>query len=69
MYAVESLVGKWAASIKQRAGRGIAVNVTHETVLRMLPPYIITEREVDRAIRGLRNVFRKAGKNHAKPGV
>ncbi|HUQ94620.1 MAG TPA: aminotransferase class III-fold pyridoxal phosphate-dependent enzyme, partial [Bryobacteraceae bacterium] len=41
---------------------GLLVNVTHDTVLRMLPPYVITEREVDRAIRGLKNVFRKASK-------
>lgn len=41
---------------------GLLINVTHETVVRMLPPYIITEREIDRAIRGLRNVFRKAAK-------
>lgn len=39
---------------------GLLINVTHENVVRLLPPYIITEREVDRAVRGLRNVFRKA---------
>jgi predicted acetylornithine/succinylornithine family transaminase len=42
---------------------GLLINVTHETVVRMLPPYIITEREVDRAVRGLRNIFRKAAKS------
>jgi len=41
---------------------GLLINVTHETVVRMLPPYVITEREVDRAVRGLRNIFRKAAK-------
>lgn len=39
---------------------GLLINVTHENVVRLLPPYIITEREVDRAVRGLRNVLRKA---------
>ncbi len=47
---------------------GLLINVTHETVVRLLPPYIIQEREVDRAIRGLRNVFRKAARNH-KPSA
>ncbi|MCC6391019.1 MAG: aspartate aminotransferase family protein [Bryobacterales bacterium] len=55
--------------VNDALAEGLLINVTHETVLRMLPPYIITEREVDRAIRGLRNVFRKAAKNHAKPAV
>jgi hypothetical protein len=27
------------------------------------------DKATDRAIRGLRNVFRKASKNHAKPAV
>ncbi|MBV6431918.1 MAG: Acetylornithine aminotransferase [Bryobacteraceae bacterium] len=49
--------------VNDALAEGLLINVTHETVLRMLPPYVITEREVDRAIRGLRNVFRKAGKN------
>ncbi len=30
---------------------GLLINCTHDTVLRFLPPYIITEREVDRAVR------------------
>jgi acetylornithine/N-succinyldiaminopimelate aminotransferase len=30
--------------------RGLLINCTHETVLRFLPPYIITEKEVDQAI-------------------
>ncbi|MBL8213429.1 MAG: aspartate aminotransferase family protein [Bryobacterales bacterium] len=47
---------------------GLLINVTHDTVVRMLPPYIITEREVDRAVRGLRNVFRKAAKSY-KPNA
>ncbi len=46
---------------------GLLVNVTHDTVLRMLPPYIITEREVDRAIRGIRNVFKKAARTYVRP--
>lgn len=30
--------------------RGLLINCTHETVLRFLPPYVITEKEVDEAI-------------------
>ncbi len=39
---------------------GILFNVTHDTVIRFLPPYILTEREVDRAIAALRKIFRSA---------
>ena len=37
--------------------QGLLVNCTHEKVLRLLPPYTITEQEVDRAISGLKKVF------------
>ena len=33
------------------------MNCTHETVLRFLPPYIVTEKEVDEAIAILDSVF------------
>lgn len=39
---------------------GLLFNCTHDTVLRMLPPYILTEGEADRAISGLTKVFRGA---------
>jgi acetylornithine/N-succinyldiaminopimelate aminotransferase len=35
-------------------------NCTHDTVLRFLPPYILTEQEVDRAIITLTKIFKKA---------
>ena len=37
---------------------GLLLNCTHETVLRMLPPYIITEKEIDRGVRMLSKVFK-----------
>ena len=37
--------------------RGLLMNCTHETVLRFLPPYIITETEVDHAIEILDRTF------------
>jgi acetylornithine/N-succinyldiaminopimelate aminotransferase len=42
---------------------GLLINCTHDTVLRFLPPYIITEREVDTAIGALEKVLERA-----KPG-
>lgn len=39
---------------------GLLINCTHDTVLRALPPYILTETDVDRAITILRRVFKKA---------
>lgn len=38
---------------------GLLINCTHETVLRFLPPYVITEQEVDRAVRILSKIFKK----------
>ena len=38
---------------------GILINCTHDTVLRMLPPYIITEKEVDQAIKILGKLLAK----------
>lgn len=40
--------------------KGLLINCTHDTVLRALPPYILTEQDVDRAIMVLRAVFKKA---------
>jgi len=37
--------------------QGLLMNCTHETVLRFLPPYIITETEVDEAVAILERVF------------
>ncbi len=39
---------------------GMLINCTHDTVLRFLPPYIITEKEIDRAVRTLKGVLKKA---------
>lgn len=38
---------------------GLLINCTHETVLRFLPPYIITEKEVDQAVKVLAKLFAK----------
>jgi acetylornithine/N-succinyldiaminopimelate aminotransferase len=39
--------------------RGLLINCTHETVLRFLPPYITTEKEVDSAMKTLSRLFAK----------
>ncbi len=38
---------------------GMLINCTHEVTLRMLPPYILTEQDVDRAITIFNRVFKK----------
>jgi predicted acetylornithine/succinylornithine family transaminase len=40
--------------------KGLLINCTHDTVLRALPPYILTEQDVDRAISVLKTVFKRA---------
>ncbi len=38
---------------------GLLINCTHDTVLRFLPPYIATEKEVDQAVKILGKLFAK----------
>ncbi len=38
---------------------GLLINCTHDTVLRFLPPYIATERDVDQAVKVLAKLFSK----------
>ncbi|MGH9619280.1 MAG: aminotransferase class III-fold pyridoxal phosphate-dependent enzyme, partial [Bryobacteraceae bacterium] len=40
--------------------QGLLFNCTHDTVLRFLPPYIVTEKEADRAISILKRILKKA---------
>jgi len=40
-------------------GEGLLLNCTHDTVLRFLPPYIVTEREVDQAVKILAKLLGK----------
>ena len=39
--------------------KGLLINCTHEVVLRFLPPYIVTRKEVDRALSVLSKVLKK----------
>jgi predicted acetylornithine/succinylornithine family transaminase len=38
---------------------GLLINCTHDTVLRFLPPYIITEKEIDQAVKTLAKLLSK----------
>jgi acetylornithine/N-succinyldiaminopimelate aminotransferase len=40
---------------------GLLINCTHDTVLRFLPPYTVTEKEIDRAVKVLGKLFAKVG--------
>jgi len=56
MLAVElTIPGK--EIVKQLLQDGFILNCTHENVLRMLPPFIITEKQIDKFIRALRPVL------------
>lgn len=52
---------KQAVSLAQE--NGLLLNVTHENVVRLLPPYIIPEKDIDRALNGLDKVFRRLPQN------
>jgi len=41
---------------------GLLINCTHDTVLRFLPPYIVSEKEIDRAVRILQKTLKAAAK-------
>jgi acetylornithine/N-succinyldiaminopimelate aminotransferase len=61
MLAVElTIPGKEV--VKQMLQQGFILNCTHDTVLRMLPPFIINEKQVDKFVRALRPVL-EAQKN------
>jgi len=43
--------------VKQLLQQGFILNCTHETVLRLLPPFIITEKQIDKFVRALRPIL------------
>jgi acetylornithine aminotransferase/acetylornithine/N-succinyldiaminopimelate aminotransferase len=46
--------------VKKMLQRGFIINCTHETVLRFLPPFIISRKQVDKTVRALREVLAEA---------
>src|SRR5205085_1638320 len=45
------------AAVQYLLDRGILINRTHDTVLRFLPPYIITKRHVDQVVSALNSAL------------
>jgi acetylornithine/succinyldiaminopimelate/putrescine aminotransferase len=43
--------------VKQLIQQGFILNCTHETVLRLLPPFVITEKQIDKFVRALKPVL------------
>jgi predicted acetylornithine/succinylornithine family transaminase len=54
-----SIPGK--AIVEQAMNDGLLMNCTHDTVLRFLPPYIVTEEQIDEALAILELAFSSAG--------
>jgi len=58
MIGVElDLPGK--AIVADAMAEGLLINCTHEKVLRFLPPYVISEQEIDHAVKILGKIFKK----------
>lgn len=49
--------------VEQMRNEGVLINCTNQTVLRFLPPLIVTTRHVDEALAALRRVLRRNQKN------
>jgi len=49
--------------VERAMAEGVLINSTQETVLRFLPPYLLEEKHVDKAMRVLRKLLREAAKN------
>ena len=59
MLAVElTISGK--EIVKELLKQGFIINCTHDTVLRMLPPFIVTEKQIDKFVKALRPVLEAA---------
>ena len=58
MLAIElDSVDSAKAAVKRMLERGFVINRTNETVLRFLPPFIITERDIDQMVAALDQVL------------
>jgi acetylornithine/N-succinyldiaminopimelate aminotransferase len=44
--------------VKELLLRGFIINCTHDTVLRFLPPFIITTKQIDKFVKALRAVLK-----------
>lgn len=55
------------AIVKRLMDEGIVINRTHDTVLRLLPPYIIEKKHVDQVIHALDEAFNALAHKHTPP--
>jgi acetylornithine/N-succinyldiaminopimelate aminotransferase len=56
--------------VEQALAEGVLLNVTQDTVLRFLPPFLLEEKHVDKGIRVLKKLLGKKGKSRApEPSV
>jgi acetylornithine/N-succinyldiaminopimelate aminotransferase len=53
-------------AVRLAMAEGLLINVTHDSVIRMLPPYILSEQDVDRAMTGIQKVFGKLDESHRR---
>jgi acetylornithine/N-succinyldiaminopimelate aminotransferase len=49
--------------VERAMAEGLLINSTHETVLRFLPPFLLEEKHVEKAVRVLRKILKQAAKN------
>jgi len=52
--------------VEQALAEGVLINSTQDTVLRFLPPFLIQEKHVDKAIRVLKKLFGRSRQSHAR---
>ncbi|HLQ78689.1 MAG TPA: aspartate aminotransferase family protein [Terriglobia bacterium] len=45
--------------VKQLLDQGFIINCTHDTVLRFLPPFVITTKQIDKFVKALRTILEK----------
>ena len=45
--------------VRQLMEKGFIINCTHETVLRFLPPFVITTKQIDKFVKVLRSILEK----------
>jgi acetylornithine/succinyldiaminopimelate/putrescine aminotransferase len=45
--------------VKQLLEQGFIINCTHDTVLRFLPPFVITPKQIGKFVKALRAILEK----------
>ena len=54
--------------LEEAMANGLLINVTQDNVLRFLPPYVMTEQEVDKAMRILDRAFKRGREIYVESG-